>query len=96
MFAILMHQSVVEMAATHCLFQVETHVRPFVADPSISFFIKAFFLLQHFRKFFPSCQYSQKMPFNIFVKLQREKSAIEIRERTTKQKFKATDIGKDV
>jgi len=39
------------MAATHCLFQVETHLRPFVADPSISVCIKALFLLQHFRKF---------------------------------------------
>jgi len=35
------------------------------------------------------------MPFNIFVKLQRERPAIEIRERKTKQKLKARDIGKD-
>jgi len=42
-----MHQSVVEKAAAHCLFQVETHIGPFVAGPSKIFFIIALVDFQH-------------------------------------------------
>jgi len=74
---------IIEMAATHCLFQIETDVGPFVAGPSVRYFIKALVDFQQTACHFCFCcnisesfsrvvSIHKTMHFNLFVKLQRE------------------------